>query len=75
MTPMLKLLLGVVGEALVAVLVAGLMLGLAIPALNRGGIIAAGDDTVRILIIGVLVLALAVALFRPGSAIHRHIKR
>jgi hypothetical protein len=70
-----KLLVGVVVEVFVAVLAAGLMLGLAIPALNRAGLIASGDDTVRILIIGVLVLALAIALFRPGSAIHRHIKR
>ena len=72
---MMKLLLGVVIEVLVAVLLAGLILALAIPLLNRNDLAGAGDITARTIIIGVLVAAVAVALFRPGSAIHRYIKR
>ena len=70
-----KLLSGIAVELLIAVLVAGLLLGLAIPLMNRGGLIAAGDVAARIVIIGVIVLAVVFALFRPGSAIHRHMKR
>jgi len=72
---MLKLLLGVVIEVFVAVLLAGLILALAIPLLNRNHLADAGDITGRAIIIGVLVGAVAVALLRPGSTIHRHLKR
>lgn len=72
---MLKLLLGVLVEVLVAMFFAGLIVALAIPLLHRSGLAAVGDAAMRIVIIGVCVAALAVALFRPGSAIHRHIKR
>jgi hypothetical protein len=72
---MLKLLLGVVIEVLVGVLVAGLILALAIPLLNRNDLVGANDIAARIIIVGVLVGAVALALFRPGSAIHRYIKR
>ena len=71
---MLKLLLGVVIELLVSTMVAGLILALAIPLLNRSNMVGANDATARIMIIGVLIGALAIALFRPGSAIHRYIK-
>lgn len=72
---MLKLLLGVVIEVLVAVALAGLILALAIPLLNRNDVVEVKDLASRVVITGVLATAIAVALFRPGSAIHRYIKR
>jgi hypothetical protein len=72
---MRALLMGVLVEVLVATLLAGLVLGLAIPLLNRGGLIAIGDVRTRGTIAGVMLGLLLIALFRPGSAIHRHIKR
>ena len=72
---MLKLLLGVVIEVFVGVSLAGLILALAIPLLNRNDLQGANDMTTRTIIIGVLVGAVAVALLRPGSAIHRYMKR
>jgi len=72
---MLTLLLGIVIEVLVAVALAGLILALAIPLMNRTDLINGNDFASRVVITGVLAAALAVALFRPGSAIHRYIKR
>ena len=71
---MLKLLLGVVIEVFVGVSLAGLILALAIPLLNRDDLQGANDSTTTV-IISVLVGAVAVALLRPGSAIHRYLKR
>jgi hypothetical protein len=71
---MLKLLLGVVVEVFVAVSLAGLILALAIPLLNSQDLLGAGVMA-RIIIVGVLIGAVAIALFRPGSAIHRHTNR
>jgi hypothetical protein len=72
---MRKLLLGVVVEVLVAITLAGLVLATAIPLLNRSGVIATGDATSIGIVIGVMLAILAIALFRPGSAIHRYVKR
>lgn len=72
---MLKLLFGIAIELLVAVALAGLILALAIPLLNRNGLAGANDAASRVVIIGVLAGAITVALFRPGSAIHRYVKR
>jgi hypothetical protein len=72
---MRKLFLGIVVEVLLATMLAGLVLATAIPLLNRGGVITLGDATSTAIIIGVMFAALAIALFRPGSAIHRHVKR
>ena len=72
---MLKLLLGVAVEVLVAMLVAGLIVALAIPLLDRTGVVAVGDAASRFVIIGVLAVAVAVALLRSRSAIQRHFKR
>jgi hypothetical protein len=72
---MLKLLLGVVVEVFVGVSLAGLILALAIPLLNRNDLQGANDSTTTTIIIGVLVGAIAVAVLRPGSAIHRYVKR
>jgi hypothetical protein len=71
---MLKLLLGVVVEVLIAVALAGAILALAIPLMNRYALANGNDLTSRVVITAVLVGAVAVALFRPGSAIHRYIK-
>jgi hypothetical protein len=72
---MRKLLLGVVIEVFVGVAFAGLILALAIPLMNRTAEVAANDVLARAVIGGVLALSLAIALFRPGSAIRRHIRR
>ena len=71
---MLKLLLGVVIELLVGTMVAGLILALVIPLLNRSDLADGNDVTSQIVITGVLIGAVAIALFRPGSAINRYIK-
>lgn len=72
---MLRLLLGVIIEVFVAVALAGVILAVAVPVMNQAGVIAEGNPTAPIVIVGVLVGALAIALFRPGSAIRRQIKR
>jgi hypothetical protein len=72
---MRKLLLGVVIEVFVGVAFAGLILALAIPLMNHTADVAANDVMARAVIAGVLALSLAIALFRPGSAIRRHIRR
>lgn len=72
---MLKLVLGIAIELFVAVALAGLILGLAVPLLNRNDLAGANDAASRAVIIGVLAGAVAVALLRPGSAIHRYVKR
>jgi hypothetical protein len=74
-TVMLKLLLGVVIEVFIAVSLAGAILGLLIPALRLSQAVGKGDVRVIVAVVGVLLASVAVALFRPGSAIHRYIKR
>ena len=71
---MLKLLRGVVIEVFVAITFAGLILGLGIPLLNPS-VRAANHTTAQLMIVGVLACAVGIALFRPGSAIHRHVNR
>jgi hypothetical protein len=73
-TPVSKFLLSMVIEVCVGVLIAGLILALAVPLLTRINPEGAAGVS-RILIVGVLVTALAIALFRPGSAINRYMKR
>ncbi len=72
---MLKLLLGVLIELFVGVLVAGLILAMAIPLMNRNDLAGADDITATAVIVGVLAVAVAIALFRRGSAIHRYLNR
>jgi hypothetical protein len=72
---MWKLLLGMLFEAFVAVSLAGLLLALAIPALSSLESAAEPDFTTTLVVFGVLVAAVAIALFRPGSAIRRHFDR
>jgi hypothetical protein len=72
---MLRLLFYVFIEVFIAVSLAGVILALVIPALNRSGSVGQRDLATTIIIVGVLVAAVAVGLLRPGSAIHRYIKR
>lgn len=72
---MLKLLLGIAVEAFIGVSVAGIILALVIPGLGVSDVLGRGDVTGTIVIVGVLVAAVAVALFRPGSALRRYGQR
>lgn len=72
---MRKLLLGLVMEVFVGVAFAGLILALAIPLMHRAAEVAADDVLARVVIVGVLALSIAIALFRPGSAIRRYTNR
>jgi hypothetical protein len=72
---MLKLLLGVLVELFIAVSLAGAVLALLIPALSLSQAVGKGDVRVMVAVVGVLLAAVTIALFRPGSAIHRYIKR
>ena len=74
-TFMLKLLLGVLVEVFIAVSLAGAILALLIPALPLTQAVGKVDLAVIVAVVGVLLASVAVALFRPGSAIHRYFKR
>jgi hypothetical protein len=65
---MLPLILRMLGEALVGIFVAGIVLGVGIPILMRTGIIAEGGIAGVLVIAGTLVLAICGMLLRPGSA-------
>jgi hypothetical protein len=71
----MKLLLNVIIEVVIAVSLAGVVLAIAVPALHSADLLGANDLTSMIVVVGVLVVAVAIALFRPGSAVHRHIRR
>lgn len=72
---MSKLLLGVFIEVFVAVSLAGIVLALLVPVLNRSGWAGSGDPEGIVVIVGVLVAAVAIAVFRPSSALRRYVKR
>ena len=72
---MSELLFGVIVEAFIAVSLAGAILALVIPALSLTQAVGKGDVRVIVAVVGVLLALVAVALFRPGSAIHRYMKR
>jgi len=74
-TFMMKLLLGIVVEIFVAVSVAGGVLALLIPALRLSDAVGERDRAVIAAVVGVLIVSVAVALFRPRSAIRRYAKR
>ena len=71
----MKLLLSVIIEVIIGVSLAGVVLAIAVPMLHSADLLGANDLTSTIVIVGVLVVAVAIALFRPGSAIHRRIRR
>jgi hypothetical protein len=68
---MLPLILRMLGEILVGIFVAGIVLGVGIPILMRTGIIAEGGIAGVLVIAGTLVLAICGMLLRPGSALKR----
>jgi hypothetical protein len=70
----MKLLLSVIIEVIIGVSLAGVVLAVAVPMLHSANLLGANDLTSTIVIVGVLGVAVAIALFRPGSAIHRHIR-
>ena len=72
---MSKLLLGMFFEVFIAISLAGILLGVAIPALRSLESAAQPDVTTTLVVVGVLVAAVATALFRPGSAMRRHFDR
>ncbi len=67
-----KLLLSMLIEAFIAVSLAGVILALVVPALSLVDSAGQPNLTATIIIVGVLVAAVATALFRPGSAIRRY---
>jgi hypothetical protein len=58
-------------EAIVGISVAGALLAIVVPLLIEHSVIAPGDGAGVVLITSVLLLAIGVALFRPGSALRR----
>ena len=72
---MTKLLLGMLIEAFIAISLAGVILALVVPALSLYDSASQPDLAATIVIVGVLVAAVAAALFRPGSAIRRYFER
>ena len=70
-----KLLLSMFIEAFIAVSLAGVILALVVPALSLVDSAGQPDLRATIVIVGVLVAAVATALFRPGSAIRRYFER
>jgi len=71
----MKLLLNVIIEVVIGVSLAGVILAVAVPMLHSADLLGTNELTSAIVIVGLLVVAVAIALFRPGSAIHRRIRR
>ena len=72
---MSKLLLGMFIEAFIAVSLAGILLALVVPALSSLELADQPDLKTTLIVVGVLVAAVATALFRPGSAMRRYFDR
>jgi len=74
---MVKLLFGVILEAIAGISLSGLILAVAVPLVHRYRPLQAGDgDIVPMAVIGAVILCVTAAvLFRPGSAINRWIRR
>jgi hypothetical protein len=68
---MLPPILRMLGEVLVGIFVAGIVLGIGIPILIRTGAIAEGGFAGLLVIAGTLVLAICGMVLRPGSALKR----
>ena len=71
---MLKLLLGVLVEAVAAFSLAGLILAVVVPVLNHFRPIRDGDLTGLGVVAGVIVCVVAIVFARPGSAINRWLR-
>ena len=72
---MRNVVLSVVVEVLLAVATAGLLLAVLMPLLTRTDLVGANDTAARAVITTVLIGAVALAIFRPGSAIRQRGKR
>ena len=72
---MRNLVLSVVVEIVLAAATAGLLLAVLMPLLTRTELVGANDIAARAVITTVLVGAVALAIFRPGSAIRKRGKR
>ena len=70
---MSKLLFSVIVETIVGISLAGLVLAIIVPALNRYRPDA--DSSAALVIVAVLVGVTAAVLFRPNSAIKRWMRR
>jgi len=68
---MLRLIAVLALETVVGIAVAGAVLALIVPLLIEHSVIAPGDAAGAGLIGSVVILAICVALFRPGSALRR----
>ena len=67
----MPLILRMLGEVLIGILAAGIVLGIGIPILIKVGAIAEGGIAGLAVIAGTLVLAICGMLLRPGSALKR----
>jgi hypothetical protein len=72
---MIRVALLVLLEAVIGVALAGIALAIVIPLLLRFDWIAAGGAAGTVVIVAVLVMAVAVVILRPGSAISRYTRR
>ena len=72
---MFRLLMLVAFETAIGIAAAGVLLAVAIPMMVRRHLIMPGDVAGSVLISVVLIGAIALMLFRPGSAINRFVSR
>jgi len=68
---MLRLMVVLVIETVVGIALAGALLAMVVPLLIEHSVIAPGDAAGAVLIASVLIVAVGVALLRPGSALRR----
>lgn len=69
---MLRLLVTVLAEAIVGLVIGGVLVAMAVPVLNHYGLIASNDLAGAAVITLVLAGTMGAAIFRPGSAMHRY---
>jgi len=72
---MVKLILAVVAEIVVALGAAGVVIAAIVPMLVHTQLVHPGAPMASLVVLGILGAALAFALFRPGSAIKRYCAR
>ena len=74
---MVKLLLGVILEAIAGISLSGLILAVVVPLVHRYRPLQSGDGDIvpMAVIVAVILCVTAAVLFRPGSAINRWIRR
>ena len=72
---MLRLIVMVLLETIAGVAIGGVLLAIALPALNRYDLIAPDGLAGAVLITLVLVCTIGVMILRPGSAMNRYFRR